>query len=583
MPSARANVLQLSPTPDGAAGARVHLPAGTARAAISGLGLQAVDILADGALVELHLSGCGPGLFVTLQGTERLERLSVPETGPGAVLFLALSTLSTPLRVDGAVQCLDVACTDARGRPASFRVDGDGEVFRGAWLGSGGTVPHAEAGVVALCDGNVDGAWLSHATAVRAMVLSRCRARAGLSTPCALRSLVLSDVETPSLSFQATEFVRLERCNSLASISGHSGRLVIRGGSNVPVLTITGHVGEADIFDIRCTSLHIPSAQRLALQANEQLRELHTLASDDMIVDISGGHSPKIFGRKNVAVRPLTPEDIEHEFLHGTEAGRAGMLTWARNCKKTGEYWLALQVLASAIDTGLPAGRAWKDRCELTPRGRGAGAWEWNFPDDLAVRGWTADVRLWLRCLAEEVPEAIAYAEIMASGTQPAHLAALLAVAASTDLSDDERTLLTEMALRALEHGTKDGERLDMKVKEGKRTRVGISAVNADWLQQAFRALLELAPLPVSRTLARAWADWLFARAPIVEGVQVLGGLAAHGCERAQGHLVTLQQQAPGRKDLDRKGRSALARAVALQLLQPERNPKWGGGPEEKP
>ena len=570
------DTVYLSPTPDGAHGARVKLPPGTARAVIRGGGLQAVDVEADAGLTELDLTSCGGGLFVTLQGASSIQRICVPPSGKGAVFFMELSELRSPLRIEGAVQALDVTCRDERGRPALVRVDVKDEVFHGAWLGASGAPLDMDAGLVALCGGKVDGGWLSQATSARAVVLSRCAAPQGLTSPCALRQLVLTDVETPSLAFLSTKLVRLERCNTLASISGHAERLVIRDGMKVKELTITGHVGEADVAGAHCKILRIPAVQALVLHSDE-VEVLHTLATAETLVTVRGGRAPQVKGRQKLAVRPLTPADIEREFLHGTESGREGMLAWARGCKRNGELWLALQVLTSGIDTGVPASRAWADRCALAPRG-GKEHWEWNFPADLAIRGWSADVRLWLRCLAAELPEAAAYARVMCSALEPANFAALLAVAASADMSEDERTLLAEMALRVLEAGTRDGQRLDMKRKKnGTLERVGISAVNVDWLHQAFRALLELSPLPLSVPLADAWAGWLAARAPVPEGVELLGSLAAHGCKRAEDSLVQLQQQLPRRKDLDKKAKAALSRALSLQLLQPARAPRWGG------
>lgn len=177
------NTLHLSPTPDGARGARVKLPAGTARAIITGTGLQAVDVEADAALTELELSGCGDGLFVTLQGASSIQRISVPATGKGAVFFMELSELRPALRIEGAVQALDATCRDERGRPALIRVDVKDEVFQGAWLGASGAPLDMDAGVVALCGGRVDGEWLSQATSARAVILSRCAAPQGLTSP----------------------------------------------------------------------------------------------------------------------------------------------------------------------------------------------------------------------------------------------------------------------------------------------------------------------------------------------------------------------------------------------------------------
>ncbi len=575
--------VELSPAPDRSGGARVELADEVSVAVVSNPRLRAVDVVAGCRLKVLDLSGCAPGLFVSLIGAENVERIIVPQGGAGAVLFMVLGQLSPPLRVEGSVQMIDATCRDSLQRPGAVKLDCERMgPFEGVWLGTGDVRPPSDLAAMVVSGGTLTTEWLSEASSLSTLVLDRCEVDE-LQTPLSLRSVVLTKVGIRTLRFASAELVRMDECPVIEKIAGQVQRLVMRGGAKVSLLSVDGHVGEADLMSVRCRTLRIPAVSRLLISGEHQIRNVQTMAGAG--IEVSGGRAPSFANSGGASVRPLTPADIEREFVSGSEAGRAGMVAWARKCRKPSEYWLALQVMSSAVDTGVPAEELWADRCALMPSARSVRTWAWNFPTDLAIRGWTADVRFWLRCLAQDVEAAVSYAQVMAAASAPANIAALMVVAGTSDVSEAERDILVEVARRALVHGATTGKRLevDPKATNPRRQLVGLSAVDHDWMMLILKSMLELVHHERASELAAAYAGWLARRSPNLEGVRILGGLAVHGCAEAHEELARLRDALEQDPNLTVDMKRQLSRAISLQLLQPPTGPFWAGGTTSTP
>jgi len=569
------------PAPDHAGGAFVRPPPGTRSLIITHPQLAAVDIFGDEALREIDLRGCAPGLFLTVQNAPAVERIRVPESGRGAVFYMELGALEPPLLIEGRVRMLDLAARAAHKAFAEFRMDlRKLPPLEGIWLGSGAGRTPSNVGAIILYGGEVEADRLAESTALVKVYLEGCTIRGPLRLPASLRSLHLGGVDVEEMVVAGAPDVYLRDCPRIRRIIGNTDYIAITGGADVEELEIDGHVAGLRLMDVQCRSLRVPAAGSVELLGRHQVKKVYTLANGGLNLTVLGGRAPTIEGGKGVAVKPLTVADIEHEFLNGTAAGRAGMLAWARHCTKASDYWLALQVMASAIDTGVDPARVWECRCGLTPTRGQKRLWEWNFPDDLAIRGWTADVRLWLRCVQAELDEAIQFAQVIERSVDPAQITALLAVAGASDLTEEESGLLLELASRALEHGALHGRRLDLDHRaaktKGRKAVAGLSAVQHDWMQRLLRTLLDLIDHPRAPELAAAYARWIARRAPTVEGVRLLGSLASRGAAEALQQLDLLRQGLDEREELTAKARHELGRNIALQTLLPPSPPFWG-------
>ena len=90
------------------------------------------------------------------------------------------------------------------------------------------------------------------------------------------------------------------------------------------------------------------------------------------------------------------------------------------------------QQLRSVAAMGHDLATVWDARCQLHERNTASKrrdksedqGWSWRFPEDLGLRGWVADVHLWLLCRGSS-PDAARFGTVMAEHSDPVHLAAL--------------------------------------------------------------------------------------------------------------------------------------------------------------
>jgi len=99
--------------------------------------------------------------------------------------------------------------------------------------------------------------------------------------------------------------------------------------------------------------------------------------------------------------------------------------------------WLyALIALAELAGEAVDPAWLWRLRCRLhananrdpdsdglTPQELACRRWHWALPDDLAQRGWDADLALWLAC--RRVEAARPFRRLIAHSPRPRHLATL--------------------------------------------------------------------------------------------------------------------------------------------------------------
>jgi hypothetical protein len=186
----------------------------------------------------------------------------------------------------------------------------------------------------------------------------------------------------------------------------------------------------------------------------------------------------------------------------------------------------------------------------------------------LAVRGWTADLRLWLRAFGAGVPQAATFVEVLKVSSEPAHVAVFLLLATASDLSGPERSVFLDLARHSLAAGAQWGDRLDVRRLDDGTPMVGTTpAIELTWIHLALRSLLELADDPRALDTAAQLAAWLARRVPNADGVRVIGALSTHGCTAATDVLLEMRAALPSRSDLGRREHDELGRTISMQLL----------------
>jgi hypothetical protein len=589
--------LVLTPAPDGAGGALVTLPPGTSHARIVGSGLSAIELRANAPLRVLDLRECAEGLHFTFEAEGPLERVILPP-GRGACLVVRLASAEVGTVFEGPVRSFSLAWPSSReaGRERGIAWSSKSHaVLQGLQLGPSSSPPEDGVEAWIAVGGRLDRSTLDVVDAT-ALWLLECVAPEGVVVTAPLTRLDLIDVDTPSLTFATADRVRIRPCRELSRVSGHTPLLLLREGAPIGELVIEGQVEQADLLDVHCATLRILGCSRLRLEKASGIRRLETL-SDARSLDLrTQGPSPELVGDVRQRVVAPTPQQIEQQFVQGSAMGRDAMIAWAVGCGSPNDLETALRVFASAIDTGAKSSAAmWKLRDGLhtrhTMRTKDRSAWAWPFPEDQALRGYETDLFLWLRYFSDHTSEALERAESFVSSGSPANVASLLFVAARSDVDDDERDSLIDLARRACERGAELGVRLDVPSKrptatnKGRLSRadpVGLSRTDLTWIDLALHALLNLASHRSARTMAEAMSRWIVDRAPTEEGVRVLGRLAAHGCEAARQGLARILQGLARRVELDASGRSKLQASIAKQWLIPAEIVQFGGTHEPR-
>ncbi|MFM2152727.1 MAG: hypothetical protein RL199_1162 [Pseudomonadota bacterium] len=569
----------VQPFPD-RAGGTVLRTAGAAWVTVTGSGLKAIDVEGDAALRELDLSGLPPDIHLTVCGAPSLARINLPADGSGAVVHLDPGGPIDELRVTGRCDLLDVAWRTSGGMARGTYVEAPkGQPFAGAWLGSGSKRP-MPAGLVVVAGGRLPADILAGCALTATHIsLESCTAPAGLDLPAPLRQAHLRDVETPMLNVPDVGHLRLDGCHGLSRIDGRVERLVLRGGDCGERLDIDAWTDAVDLSGLKAAVLGVAGVARLEAIDSSRIGRLDKARQrPGFEVVVAGGGAPHGLagdGPGTGKVRPLTAADIERQFASQDAFGQVAMLRWAGDCDQPSQLWLALHVLAVAVDHGHDAAACWRARGDLLARhqrrdrslrGVAGGSWNWAFPDDLALRGWTGDLRLWLRALAAGVTDAVPWARHIAASTAPAQVCTLLTVAASPDVSPDERALLKELAADALAHAAAPPSEPQRK----QRRRVEVAgAGDLGWLHQGVRALVSLAREPDAGDLSEVFARWTERLAPTPEGVRLLDQLASHGCAQARRSLVSLRGSLDSRRDLGGDQKRLLAAALTMVLLAP--------------
>jgi hypothetical protein len=160
-----------------------------------------------------------------------------------------------------------------------------------------------------------------------------------------------------------------------------------------------------------------------------------------------------------------------------------------------------------------------------------ANEWAWQFPEDLGIRGWVADVQLWLVCRNHSL-SAARYGRVMATHSDPIHLAAFAGALNAAD--EAQLSILFEQLCRCLKTGAHWG---DVIGKARKKAVDGVRPVDADRIRTVISALVRHRAFRAAKNASALLCAWIVRRMPNAYGMHLLGALRILGSRSATLHL----------------------------------------------
>ena len=536
------------------------------RLVVAGERLRSLDVTDGDSLTELDLRGCASPIHLAVDRCPTLRRILVPTTGPGAVVHLHLGDRTPHIAVDGLVDEVDMAWLD----------DGDARTLRiakprrrsaldGAYIGPvAGRPATAEVMYIVDPDGAPPSLDLPHAVQVGIFYTPGLEeVRLGRDH----RRLSLEAMGCPDLKHVHIGHHlwtgRLLRCPSLADITGQ-GRMLLVGEGSARVDTLTGLGPWTSVFLHRAEmrAVHIDLVHHINAAYCQRLQRVRSHA--DATVVVGAGTLPEVEGGGSVRVEPLSDDAIVAQVRDGDATMRRALLQWCARDGKPRKALRALEVLKALAEQGEDLTDLWETRMALYLRQTGGNelrqrTWAWSFPEDLAQRGWRADLQLWTACRLED-PAARAFEPLLWSATEPAQLEALGAVWVDNALTARERTLLGEVFLAALQHGARGGGTLPLDHPD----HIPSYAEELRRLQSVLGSLARAREEAVCPKLVEAYCGWLVRRMPTEDGLNLLGALRALGSKEA-GHALARIAADNERYD------EVLRRVALMQVISPVR------------
>jgi hypothetical protein len=486
-------------------------------AIIHGETLQALGIQDCAALERLDLSRCFSLSWLGVSGCPRLRLLILPDNGCGAELHIDFGAAPPNLRIAGAIADLDccwtggTAVAPGRRRPP----------LRSAYLGPLGDELPQQAELLMLTGGDAVGPLLdlsSQRTLLEA-VLSGLPAIEGLRLPAWTRAAMIQDMhDLSTVTLTAAESLRIERAPRLAEVRGNGERLAILHSALTAPLHVNGAWQAVTVHDGGRYGVLAPMA-------------------DDLV-------APRVINGPGAegAVRTLLADAV-----NGSSDASAAIFVWCRQARTPRGTLAALQALQYLAEAGLDPRACWRIRCELKLRQGLSRGWRWQLPTDQHLRGWVADLHLWLACqpkpaeaLGEENPVWL-----------PDHFAAVveaLAGCAGTPRSTLLLDLLND-GFRSAAYG----------LFPKPEPNVSLMAVETDLLRRVVQGLAALRRDPCCPGLVQAFCDWLRCNLRGEARADLLGALHLLGARAATEALLSEAADPQSESDLRR-------RAAALAL-----------------
>jgi len=530
--------------------------------------LRALDVGGCPDLERLDLSACAEGIILGIGSCPRLVQLILPTTGPGGTLHLSFGVRLPQLLVSGLVADVDLCWSNEdhpppgpgswgdevglgplRGRERRRPLDGLVITRPGAPL-----PPGVEFGVLVVDDevevlslpAGIQEVMIVDAPALRTVRLDPSARYAALelgSLP-ELRELV---------GGAAVDYLRIEDAPTLARVDwgGRRATLVRSGGAS---LQLAAPLQEVLLGESAATELDARFVDELHVRGCSALRRV--VVAPEGSVGVSG-HSEiaEIEGAGALEVEQVTLRQVLQGAFAADDALRQAVLVWlGRRHGPTGSLE-AVQILHACAARGWSLPKLWEQRCVLHARSCAARGhrddgqrWAWDFPADLADRGWEADLQLWRLCRAEarrtsaesfQGPtwtDPIEYGYALATSSEPHHLLAIATAAWRRADARESTGELLGLLLEALDCGATRGD-----VLAGPDTRtVKLPARDFDPLKGVIRALVGLREEPSGPGAAALFCRWVGRRLPGEQGLDLLGALRDLGSPDATEVLAAI-------------------------------------------
>jgi hypothetical protein len=401
-------------------------------------GLRCLDLVDCPHLIELDLSGCRPDLHLTVRGCPDLAVIRLPRVADtGAVVHLDRGTQLGPLQILGHLASLD-ACWD--GGQFATQSGAAKAVFANAYLG-----PWLETGLFA--DHGVLVLWgelprsldLPDEAVTRELVISGAPGLASLTAGCPLAALTVVDtpaLTTVSLSAGVGRF-RATRAPALSRIDGAGRTAVLADGSGAAQgLTLPDHWHALRLSESPVEQLVAPHLDTLALVSCAHLR--HVTRDAATATSVVGATRAAGLGIERLRLDASAMRHLVWAARDGDTEAAALLGDWCGEAAHPRGWLDALTVFADLAHQGLDPAWLWGLRCGLHARANRWSAddesaldpielavtrWHWDLPEDLAQRGWDADLALWLAC--RELPWAQRFQRLLARTGRPRHLATM--------------------------------------------------------------------------------------------------------------------------------------------------------------
>ena len=551
--------------------------------------LRALDVGSCPDLERLDLSACAEGIILGIGRCPRLVQVILPTTGPGGILHLSFDERLPQLLVSGLVADVDL-CWSSEDHPPPGPGSWGDEVGLGPLRGRerrrpldglvitrpGEPLP-AEVEFAVLVAGD-DVEALSLPSGIREAMIVDAPALRIVRLGSGARHAALELGSLPELreltGGAQVDYLRVEDAPALVRVDwgGRRATLVRSGGAS---LQLAAPLQEVLLGESAATELDARFLDELHVRGCSALRRV--VVAPEGSVGVSG-HSEiaEIEGAGAIEVERVTLRQVLQGAFAADDALRQAVLVWLGRRHGPTASLEAVQILHACAARGWSLPRLWEQRCALHARScasRGhrddGQRWAWDFPADLAARGWEADLQLWRLCRAEarrtsaesfqgpNWTDPIEYGHALATSSEPHHLLAIATAAWRQADACDPKGELLGLLLEALDHGATRGD-----VLAGPDARsVTLPAREFDPLQGVIRALVGLRDEPSGPRAAAVFCRWVGRRLPGEQGLDLLGALRDLGSPDAT-EVLAAAASSPRNPALRR-------RALALLMKPP--------------
>ncbi|MGB7756734.1 MAG: hypothetical protein WBL23_11770 [Salinisphaera sp.] len=401
-------------------------------------GLRCLDLVDCPHLIELDLTGCRADLHLTVRDCPDLALLRLPRVlDTGAVVHVDRGTQLGPLQILGHLASLD-ACWD--GGQFATESGAGRELFANAYLG-----PWLETGLCA--DHGVVVLWgelpgrlnLPDEAVTRYLHVSDAPGLVSLTVGCPLAALTVADtpaLTTVSLPASVGRF-RATHAPALSRIDGCGRRAILADGSGAAQgVTLTDHWHALRLSESPVEQLFAPHLDTLALVNCANLR--HVTRDAATATSVVGATRAAGLGIERLQLDASAMRHLVWAARDGDTEAAALLGDWCGEATHRRGWLDALTVFADLARQGLDPAWLWGLRCRLHARANrwisddeeafdsielAVTRWHWDLPQDLAQRGWDADLALWLAC--RDLPCAQRFQHLLARTGRPRHLATM--------------------------------------------------------------------------------------------------------------------------------------------------------------